>query len=167
MQSAFRTLSGALAALLLGAVSACSVLGSPGNLPPGTTLAQARQSLGAGAEYALPDGGRRLEIGRGRETYMVDFDASGRLASTRQVLAPATFATITHGMSEEQVLSRIGRPAFVFPVGWQDLRVWNYRFGGLEGDCIVFQVSISNATHTVSDTGPNSDPACSSGGDRD
>ena len=50
--------------------------------------------------------------------------------------------------------------AFFIPVGYQKLRVWNYRFGGLEGDCVVFQVSIANATHTVADTGPNMDPGC-------
>ena len=139
---------------------------SPGSLPAGTPLAEARQSLGAGVEYPLADGGRRLEVNRGRETYMVDFDATGRLVSSQQVLSPATFDTITIGMTEQQVLTRIGRPAYVFPVGWQNLQVWSYRFGGLEGDCRVFQVSISNATRTVADAGPNSDPACSTGGDR-
>jgi len=61
---------------------------------------------------------------------------------------------------------RIGHPAFVFPVGYQKLQVWNYRFAGMEGDCVVFQVSISNVTQTVSDAGPNTDPACSHGGEK-
>ena len=56
--------------------------------------------------------------------------------------------------------------ATVRPVGWQQLQVWNYRFGGIEGDCVVFQVSISNATQTVTDAGPNTDPACDHGPDR-
>ena len=59
---------------------------------------------------------------------------------------------------------RIGQPAFTFPVGWQNLQVWNYRYGGLEGDCVVFQVSISNATRAVTETGPNTDPACNRDG---
>ena len=61
---------------------------------------------------------------------------------------------------------RIGHPAYVFPVGWQKLQVWSYRFAGLEGDCVVFQVSFSNATGTVTEAGPNTDPACSHGGDK-
>jgi hypothetical protein len=161
-----------VAALLLGAaVSACAAFRPPGALPPGTPIAEARQSFGGpSGEYALPGGGTRLEYRQGsfgRQTYMLDFDAAGRLVSSQQVLTPDTFATITPGMSQDDVLSRIGRPAFVFPVGWQKLQVWNYRFGGLEGDCVVFQVSISNSTHTVSEAGQNTDPACDRSGDRD
>jgi len=77
-----------------------------------------------------------------------------------------TFATITPGLTPEEVLMRIGHPAYVFPVGYQKLQVWNYRFAGMEGDCVVFQVSISNVTGIVSDAGPNTDPACSRGGDK-
>jgi hypothetical protein len=158
------------AATLIGALAACAVIRAPASLPVGTPIAEARQAYGgASGEYALPDGGTRLEFRQGsfgRQTFMLDFDAGGRLVATHQVLNPATFATITQGMPQDQVLARIGRPAFVFPVGWQQLQVWNYRFGGMEGDCVVFQVSISNDTHTVSDAGPNTDPACDHGGDR-
>ena len=158
------------AALLIGALASCAIMRAPAALPLGTPIAEARQAYGgASGEYTLPGGGTRLEYRQGsfgRQTYMLDFDAGGRLVATHQVLTPATFATITPGMAQDEVLARIGRPAFVFPVGWQQLQVWNYRFGGLEGDCVVFQVSISNATHTVADAGPNTDPACDHGGDR-
>ena len=154
------------AVLALAALGACTGM-RPGSLPAGSTIADARQTFGgASGEYPLPGGGTRLEFRQGRATQMLDFDASGRLVASQQVLNPQTFASITPGMTQEQVLARIGRPAFVFPVGWQQLQVWNYRFGGLEGDCVVFQVSISNATRTVADAGPNTDPACDHGGDR-
>lgn len=159
-----RSLAGAAAALLVAALGACATF--PAAMPLGTPIAEARQSFGGSSEYALANGGTRLEFRRGRETYMLDFDAAGRLFAIHQVLTPDTFATITSGMTQEEVLARLGRPTFVFPVGWQQLQVWNYRFGGLEGDCVVFQVSISNATHTVTDAGPNTDPACSHGPDR-
>jgi hypothetical protein len=165
MHAIHRSFAGAAAALLLAVLGACASF--PGGLPLGTSIAEARSSLGgANSEYPLAGGGTRLEFRRGRETFMLDFDAEGRLIATHQVLTPDNFATITPGMAQEEVLARIGRPAFVFPVGWQNLQVWNYRFGGMEGDCVVFQVSISNATHTVTDVGPNTDPVCSSGGDR-
>jgi hypothetical protein len=165
MPTFHRSLASAAAALLLAALGACAAL--PSGMPLGTPIAEARQSLGGvGSEYPLANGGTRLEIRRGRETYMLDFDASGHLVATHQVLTPESFATIAPGMTQEEVLARIGRPAFVFPVGWQKLQVWNYRFGGMEGDCVVFQVSISNATRTVTDAGPNTDPVCSHGGDR-
>ncbi len=147
---------------LVWALAGCGVFQSPASLPDGSSIDVARASFGGpGAEHALPGGATRLEYRRGRDTYMLDFDAAGRFVGSRQVLNLPTFATIRPGMSEEDVLTRIGHPAFVFPVGWQQLRVWNYRFGGLEGDCFVFQVSIGNATHRVTETGQGADPACS------
>ena len=124
-----------------------------------------RAFAGPSDEYALPGGGARLEFRQGRETWLLDFDTAGRLASSRQVLTLQTFATIQPGMTQDDVLSRIGRPAFVFGIGWQRSTVWNYRFGGLDGDCVVFQVSISNASRNVTETGPNTDPACDHGSD--
>ncbi|MGZ5240324.1 MAG: hypothetical protein ACXWIG_08995 [Caldimonas sp.] len=157
--------------LLAVAASSCAVMTPPGMLPAGTSIDEARRAFGGPTgQYALPNGGTRLEFAQGsfgRQTFMLDFDASGRLVSTQQVLTPATFATITPGMSQTDVLSRIGRPVSVFPIGWQNLRVWNYRFGGLEGDCVLFQVSISNATGLVTEAGQGYDPACDGPNTRD
>jgi hypothetical protein len=151
------------ALLLAVAAASCSLMRSPASLPPGSTIADARQTLGSGDEYPLPDGGKRLSFPRGKDTYMLDFDAGGRLVQSQQVLNLPTFATIQPGMPQGEVLTRLGRPAFVFPVGYQKLQVLNYRFGGLEGDCMVFQVSISNATGNVTEAGTGPDPWCSRG----
>ena len=161
--------SPAAAARLIGALSmvlataACTLMRPPSSLPPGTSIAEARQTLGAGDEYPLPNGGTRLSFPRGNDTYMLDFDAGGRLVQSQQVLTPQNFSTIQPGMPQAEVLTRLGRPAFVFPVGYQRLQVLNYRFGGLEGDCMVFQVSISNATGNVTEAGTGPDPRCSAG----
>jgi len=163
----FRSACGGVVAVSIASLAACAVMRPPGGLPVGTPIAEARQGFGPSAEYPLPSGGTRLEFRQGsfgRQTYMLDFDAGGRLVSTQQVLTPANFATIGPGMSQQEVLARIGQPAFTFPVGWQQLQVWNYRYGGLEGDCVVFQVSISNATRTVTETGPGPDPVCNRDG---
>jgi hypothetical protein len=152
---------------LVLALGACSLFHPPGALPPGTSIDQARQSLGRPTgEYPMPGGGTRLEYAQGsfgRQTFMLDFDPSGRLVANQQVLTPTTFATIRPGMTRVDVSSRLGRPAWVFRIGWQDLQVWNYRFGGLEGDCVVFQVSISNASGLVTEAGQGTDPACDVG----
>jgi len=148
---------------LVTATAACTLMRPPASLPPGTSIADARQTLGAGDEYPLPDGGTRLSFPRGKDTYMLDFDASGHLVQSQQVLNLQTFATIQPGMRQAEVLTRLGRPAWVFPVGYQKLQVMNYRFGGLEGDCMVFQVSISNATGNVTEAGTGADPRCSVG----
>jgi len=146
--------------LVAAALAACGTM-APGGLPLGTPIATARQSLiGPSAEHPLPGGGTRLEFRQGRQTYMLDFDAAGLLVASRQVLTPETFGTITPGMTQEEVLARIGRPVHVTGIGWQKQQLWSYRFNGLEGDCVVFQVVIADATHTVTDTGPNIDPAC-------
>ena len=148
---------------LVMATAACTLMRPPASLPPGTSLADARQTLGAGDQYPLPNGGTRLSFPRGKDTYMLDFDASGHLVQSQQVLNLPTFATIQPGMPQSEVLTRLGRPAFVFPVGFQKLQVLNYRFGGLEGDCMVFQVSISNLTGNVTEAGTGPDPWCSRG----
>ncbi len=141
--------------------SSCASFSPPGSLPIGTTIDEARHLFGGpNGEYRLADGGTRLEFRQHRQTYMLDFDASGKLVSRQQVLTPSVFATMKPGMSTGEVLARIGHPIGVFPVGWQQLQVWNYRFGPPEGDCVLFQVSFSNASGLVSDVGQGLDPAC-------
>lgn len=172
MKSLAKRVGGAALLLFLAFVaSSCGVMRPPGMLPPGTPIDEARHSFGGPTgQYPLPNGGTRLEFAQGsfgKQTFMLDFDSGGRLVTTQQVLTPVTFATIAPGMSQVDVLSRIGRPASIFPIGWQNLRVWNYRFGGLEGDCVLFQVSISNATGLVTEAGQGYDPACDGPNTRD
>ena len=153
----------ALVALLTGAaaLSGCTSL-VPAALPPGASIAQARQAIIAPTgEYALPGGGTRLEYAQGsfgRQTYMLDFDANGILVSSQQVLTGQNFAAITPGLSSADVRFRLGRPVQVFSVPWQKLHVWNYRYAG--GDCVWFQVSISDAAQQVTESGNGPDPAC-------
>lgn len=143
------------------ATSGCAWI-APGALPPGTPISQARESLGGPTgEYALPGGGTRLEFARGsfgKRTDMLDFDAAGRLVKSEQVLTEANFAKIVPGMSAEEVRMRLGRPAQVFYVPWQKLEVWNYRF--YPGDCVWFQISVSQAAGRVTEAAMGTDPAC-------
>ena len=148
----------------LGAVLAmagCATF-APGALPPGTPITEAREVVGGPTgEFPLSDGGTRLEFARGsfgRQTWMLDFDTTGRLVHTEQVLDEAHFATVVPGQTADEVRMRIGRPANVFNVGWQRLTVWNYRWW--QGDCVWYQVSISQATGKVTEAGYGSDPAC-------
>jgi hypothetical protein len=163
LPSTLRARTACAAALCAG----CTAI-APAALPPGTPIEQARGVLGGPTgEYPLAEGGTRLEFARGswgRQTWMLDFDASGRLVRTEQVLDEAHFATVTPGLPAEEVLRRIGRPAEIFPVGWQRLVVWNYRWW--QGDCVWYQVSISRDTDRVTEAGYGTDPACDRGGDR-
>ena len=142
-------------------LSGCAAL-APGGLPLGTPIAEARRAVfGPAGEYALPGGGTRLEFGQGsfgKETYMLDFNASGILVTSNQVLTEANLATIAPGLPAADLRTRFGHPAHVFSVPWQRLHVWNYRFAG--GDCVWFQVSISDAAQQVTEAGRGPDPAC-------
>ncbi len=155
-----RLVAGALAAaaVAMTALAGCAVV-LPGSLPPGTSIDQARRSFGGPVgEYALADGGRRLEFPGGyRQTLMMDFDASGRLLQSQQVLDEANFSDIVPGMPREEVLMRLGHPIHVFGVPRQHLQVWNYRF--FRGDCVWFQVSVGDGG-AVTEAGMGTDPAC-------
>ena len=149
--------------LALGAVAlyGCTVL-APAALPNGTPIADARGRLaGPVAEYPLPNGGTRLEFAQGsygREKHMLDFDASGRLVATTQVLTEAMLNRMVPGTPRDEVRLQLGRPAAMFAVPWQKLHVWNYRFAG--GDCVWFQISISDVTQRVTEASTGLDPAC-------
>ncbi len=150
------------------AVGGCAML-APGGLPPGTPIDAARHAFVAPTgEYRLPGGGTRLEFAQGsfgKQTYMLDFDANGVLTSSTQVLAEANFAAIVPGLPAADLRMQFGRPAHVFSVPWQKLHVWNYRYAG--GDCVWFQVSVSDATQRVTEAGMGTDPACDGPRDRE
>ena len=158
-----------LAAFPLAVLGGCASL-APGGLPPGTPIAKARQGLFAPTgEYALPDGGTRLEFSQGqfgKATYMLDFDRQGLLVSTQQVLTESNLESVPKGASTDQVRMRYGRPAWIFGVRYPvPSQVWNYRFDG--GDCVAYQISISDATHQVIESNLGQDPSCDVGRDRD
>jgi hypothetical protein len=160
------TLINRLRWLLVALLTVCALSGCaswPGNLPLGTPIGSVRQGiiLGPTEEFALPDGGKRLEFSEGdfrRETFMLDFDANGLLVSNKQVLTQENFWYIKPGMPEGEVLMRIGRPSSIVTIAFQKLHVWNYRYSG--GDCVVFQVSISDAQRQVTEAGIGTDMGC-------
>jgi hypothetical protein len=155
-----RSLRSAAAALLALGAAGCGTL-TPGTTPIGTPIETVRHGIAApSGEYALPNGGTRLEFAQGsfgKQTWMLDFDAGGHLVANQQVLTEANFADITPGMNANDVRMRLGRPANVFHVPWQQVQVWNYRYA--TGDCVWFQVSLSQAGQ-VTESNIGSDPAC-------
>jgi predicted small lipoprotein YifL len=96
------------------AMAACASYG-PSGLPPGSTVAAVVQDMGPPTEeFPLPGGGRRLEFARGpygKHTYMLDFDAQGKLVRSEQVLTEANFATIRAGMDKSEVRAKLGIPS--------------------------------------------------------
>lgn len=150
--------AGSLAAALL--LSGCAT-----PLPaPGSAEAEVLRQWGTPTgRHALPAGGVRLEYATGpfgRETWMIDLDAAGRVAHSAQVLGEATFADFqarAPGMQREEVLRRLGRPGEVRGGGRQGGEVWSWRYP--TNDCLWFQASIGDDGR-ARDAAYGPDPKC-------
>ena len=150
----------ALAASLLAGCAGFAL--GPPDMAPGTSIAEATRTLGPPtAQFALAGDGRRLEYWGGsfaKSTWMVDFDAGGRLVSMEQVLTEANFYALPAGITRDELRSRMGPPVSTFPIGRQGIQVWNYRYQ--TNDCMWFQVSIRDADGRVAETTRGIDPSC-------
>ncbi|WP_157271042.1 hypothetical protein [Azohydromonas aeria] len=152
--------------LLAGAVLAAALLSgcatySPAKVTPGMDAAQVQQLMGGppNARHANPGGGTRLEYARGPmgfHTYMIDLDPGGRVTGWQQVLTENNFNAITPGMPVQEMLRRIGRPAYVRGGGWQPGQVWSYRYEG--PFCLWWQISVVGDRTADAAYGP--DPRC-------
>jgi outer membrane protein assembly factor BamE (lipoprotein component of BamABCDE complex) len=156
-----------LAALSLAAsLAACALTPySPSGVSPGAPRAEVERIMGPPtAVYTMPDGHVRLEYNRmpaGRQTFMVDLDAAGRMAHWENVLDEHHFAAIQPGMSYADVLRLIGPPTFTSQYRFPERGItWNYRFITIQR-CIVFQIPFVAATGKVIEQGAYpSDPGC-------
>jgi hypothetical protein len=148
-------------------VSGCTGY-SPYGVPAGATVAEVVAVMGAPKAAwprdAAPGTTQQIEFWRGpfgKHTYMLDFDANGRLASQRQVLEEVNFYKVLPGQAADEVLQRIGHPSETQTIGRQRIVVWNYRYD--TPFCQWFQVSIGSSPETegkVTDVGFGPDPMC-------
>ncbi|HEX7638599.1 MAG TPA: hypothetical protein VF457_09395 [Burkholderiaceae bacterium] len=153
MRFAFRS-AFAAAALLAG----CAVRPyAPDAVHPGDSRAAVEAAMGPPtAVYTMPDGHLRLEYNHmpsGLQTYMIDLGADGRVVKWEQVLDEAHFTEIAAGMTEADVLQRLGPPtergSFSRPA---PALTWTYRYQSTL-HCVVFQVVFDAATHRVLEPG--------------
>ena len=131
---------------------------------PGQSVSQVVRLRGSPtASYAMPNGVTRLEFATGpfgRETWMVDVDASQQVLAAQQVLNEASFADFQRhapGMSRDELLRTLGRPGERRGGGWQGGQVWSWRYP--TNDCLWFQASIGD-DGLVRDGAYGIDPAC-------
>lgn len=126
------------------------------------------------ARYPLAEGRVRLEYATGpmgRETWMVDLDAQGRVSQFFQALEEPrlhAFQARAPGLSVDELLRSLGRPAEtrqVARVAGRPGEVWAWRYP--TADCLWYEVSI-DADKRVVDAGFAIDPRCDmrGGGDR-
>jgi hypothetical protein len=150
------------AAILLTLAACAHTAYSPKGVPVGSSEAAVIEKMGAPTgQSALPGGGKRLEFARGpfgKETYMLDFDAQGRLQKWEQVLTEANFAKIKPGMDKAEVLAMIGRPSDISGYGLHEKRqAWSYRYDS--PFCTWFQIGMTLQGQVV-DSGYGPDPIC-------
>jgi len=140
-------------------IAACSAF-APVSVRPGQSADDVARSLGqATGRYALPQGGTRLEYARGpfgKQTYMIDLGADGKVQTVRQVLTEANFATIQPGESRDDVLLKLGRPS-ERRGAFRNTELWAYRYDAIF--CQWFVVTM-NPDGRVRDTGYVPDPLC-------
>jgi len=110
--------------------------------------------------YDMPQGARRLEYARGplgHETWMVDLDAAGRVTAVEQVLNPRRFAEVRRGMTGDELLRLLGRPA-ERQRQYLDRVTWYWRHSPY--DCVWFGVTLSAQGRAIDTGGDLPDPHC-------
>ena len=118
------------AAVAIGALVGCASSYGPPSLKPGASLADAVAALGQPTGRYPIAGGERVEYARGpfgKHTYMLDFDAQGRMVDWRQVLVEPEFNAIHAGMTREQVLQSLGHPSESRPLWLAQAPPWQPR----------------------------------------
>ncbi len=137
---------------------------SPAAVRPGDSRDDVLRTMGPPtATYRMPDGHARLEYNHmpsGRQTFMVDLDATGRVAGWQQVLDENHFAGVEPGMTRDDVLHLIGPPTYTWHYERpQPAITWLYRFETIQR-CTLFEVSFDLTTGRVLSSAYPPDPAC-------
>ena len=144
-------------------LAGCAAYG-PGELRAGAPREAVVASMGAATlMLPRPEGGTRLVYARGpmgRETYMVDLDATGRVLQWHQALGEAQFAQVPVGVSREELLYRLGPPAERAPAGRLPGEVWSWRYAN--NDCLWFQAGLDEQGRYTGGGYPR-DPQCEAG----
>ena len=99
---------------------------------PGASRAEVLQRQGPPtARHTLPEGERLIYSGQpaGRQVYVLDFDAQGRLQGADQVLTVERLQAIpVNAWTSDDVLRHFGPPALVERVARFAGVVWTYRY---------------------------------------
>lgn len=121
------------AALLVALLASCAGFPSGGyDIPPGTPRDAVIARSGPPARVvALPGGGERLQYSlqpTGREAWMVDVDASGKVVRAWQALTLENFNRIQPGWTMADIEREFGPPARVDGVASWRGPIWTWRW---------------------------------------
>lgn len=131
------------AALALVAVLAGCAIPRPALVQAGQAEAEVLAAMGAPTgRYPLAGGAQRLEFAQGPlgvRTWMVDLDAAGKVLKIRQVMDSYYFDQVQDGMSRDDLLRLLGRPASR-QREYQNRETWSWRFDNT--DCLWLRVTL-------------------------
>jgi hypothetical protein len=151
-------LASLFAGLFAGGLTGCATAWPSPHMPEADVLKAWGKPT---ARYTLPGGSRRLEYATGpagRQTWMIDIDAAGRVVQAAQVLSDTAFIRLQQDseLTPDDVLRRLGTPGERRGAhgGGQ---TWSWRYP--TNDCLWFQLSLA-ADGRVLGGAFLPDPAC-------
>lgn len=104
-----------------------------------STETDVRREMGAPEKvWDEADGSRTLEYPKGPEgprTFMIRLDQQGVYQGYQQVLTAKNFATMTVGMSQDEIRRKFGKPRSIVHLALKDETVWDWLYldeGGAE-----------------------------------
>jgi len=149
------------AALALTLLLGCGTIPLPGQLREGMTEPEVSAAMGQPTgRYAIPNGATRLEFATGplgRETWMVDLDASGRMTKAEQVLDGWHFLKVSEGMDRDAVSRILGRPGEVRR-DHQKRDNWFWRYNN--NDCLIAVATFDTDGRVIGGVAQMPDPRC-------
>lgn len=130
---------------LIGCACALVLAGcATANIRTGSSSNEVQTALGVPAAIVpRPGGGTTWEYPSGPlglQTFLAEFDASGKFVSCRQVLTDDNLQKIGVGMQQDQVRALIGPPWRADAIKRKDETVWDYLYRDTWGYRVEFSV---------------------------
>ncbi len=140
--------SALLGLMLLALLAGCASYSGRGLKPGIATETEVREGMGAPATTWETPGESTWAYPRGPlglETYLVQFDESGKLALIEQVLNDDRFAQINLGMTQDDVLHLIGPSFQIITYPRTGYTSWDYRYRDTWEQSALFSVIFDQA----------------------
>ena len=157
-----RRLAGWPALALVVWLAGCAIP-RPAQVQAGQTEPDVLAALGVPTgRYPLAGGAQRLEFAlgpMGLYTWMVDLDAAGKVVIMRQVMDSFYFNQVQDGMSRDDLLRLLGRPASR-QGEWQNRETWSWRY--VNYDCLWLRVTLTADGKVLGGASTLPDPRCDS-----
>ena len=128
-------------------LAACASYSGYGLHPGASTAEDVRRTMGPPAmAFDNPDGSRELIYPRGpmgNETFIAHVGRGGTLQSIDQVLNDGTFDNMPMGITEDEVLRRIGPPRETMGFALSHTHAWDWKYMDTWGYEAIFSITFN------------------------